>query len=46
MVREPVYVTGADFPPAGNSLMVGKPAISSGTSLRVASTLAMVTCLE
>ena len=34
---------GSCLPPAGKSLMVGKPWISSGTSLAVASTLAMVT---
>ena len=34
---------GSSLPPAGKSLMVGKPWISSGTSFAVASTLAMVT---
>ena len=42
MVREPEYVMGLSLLPAGKSLMVGKPEISSGTSLAVASTLAMV----
>ncbi len=37
---------GSSLPPAGKSLMVGKPWISSGTSLAVASTFAMVTCEE
>lgn len=33
---------GESLLPAGKSLMVGKPWISSGTSLAVASTLAIV----
>lgn len=46
MVRDPEYEMGSDLPPAGKSLMVGKPWISSGTSLAVASTLATVTFEE
>ena len=38
-------MTGASFAPAGKSLIVGKPWISSGTSLAVASTFAIVTFL-
>lgn len=37
---------GSSLPPGRKSLMVGKPWISSGTSLAVASTLAMVTLEE
>ncbi len=37
---------GSSLPPAGKSLMVGNPWISSGTSLAVASTLATVTFEE
>jgi hypothetical protein len=45
-VRAPLYAIGESFFPAAYSLMVGKPWISSGTSLAVASTLAMVTLSE
>ena len=45
-VREPLYTIGSDLPPAGKSLIVGNPWISSGTSLAVASTLAIRICSE
>jgi hypothetical protein len=42
-VRAPEYEIGESFLPAAYSLIVGKPWISSGTSLRVASTLEITT---